>query len=1267
MAGTAGESGPTLDEFIVRSRARIGECYAERAQWNEQASLDAIRHFANGTCDPNPLWIDPAYAAAHGGGQHRAPPAFPLSVLYPVLHGAPPWPRMANLIAELGFTWHASLAVDDRVHATARQTDVREGRRRDGRRFACILSETTYRNQRDEVVALASANLLWLEQGAQLVERQPHLYTPGEIADAMQVLRAETRRGSRAFVAAEVAVGREIPALLRPPLTIADLISWQAAAGPSQGAGFSAIRQAVDTLGTTLVHPITGWPLHPSAHHEDPQLSPLRGVSLPFDNGAMRFAWIAPLITNWMGDDGVLEGLHVQLKRPIVYGDLARYAAVIERCSPTDGGIRVELRLHGTNQLDETTTTGNAVVFLPRQCFERPVRAMASRHAGARNADRVTTGGVPGVSPRSVLELFTEQAERAPDSVAISCGGEVLSYRNLETLSNRLAHRLLAEGVRPGARVATLLQRRPLTVAAFLAIAKSGATRVSLDPEYAGDRVGTLLNAARATVLLIDEEQPTERSLPPGTRIIVLPGNGLDAEPDTSLEQRPGGADPAYILFTSGSTTSPKAVAVSHASLARAQLALAEAIDIKGEDRCLHAASFTFSAAERQLWLPLSTGAAIVLATEADRRDPLCLLTTMQAYGATVWDTVPSWMRLCMDRLEALSEQQRKALPLDPLRLVLVTGEPLSWELPFRWHRRLHQRSRIVNLYSQTETAGTICVYRVDTLPDQSRGSVPIGQPLRGVRIHLLDGALAPVAEGEVGEMCVESDRLAAGYVDHDDLNTERFVANPFAVGGPSLYRSGDLGRLGIDGNLEFVGRVDDRIELRGFRIEPVDVENALRTHPAIREAFVGADERGTRLIAYLVAAGPRPTSAELSATIRTRLPPYMVPSAYVWLGALPRTPSGKVQRLALPVPTDQRPDLPDPPSAPADTLESELAAAWARVLGLRSIGVDDDFFDLGGDSVLAVSAIVESEHRLGRPLSLDWLYDSSTVRSFATRARLPPVPRDAPSVFPLSAGRRERPLFLIAGGGGHVFSFRQLATLLEDSAACYGLQLPGLDDARRPLDHIDEIAAEFLRQMRIVQPHGPYRLLGYSFGGLVAYELARQLAVAGGAIGFLGLIDTPGPGAFRPQPPAARARIHLSRLRGLRGGERLQYVGGMLERRIRRWYRASGTAPDPVYSSGGASPTERRMRAVYDAHIVAARNYRPPPYPGCLWLFRAEAEEWMQLAVVEPTYGWGALCTGGVRVKTVTGTHGTLFVEPHVGALAHGVRAALVETGWAT
>jgi acyl dehydratase len=356
-----------IDTFLERSRALTGTEVRERDCWNTIASRDAIRHYAFGTSDGNPLWLDPEYAAKTNHGKLVAPPGFLTSVLYPILHGAPMSVPLSSLIGGVEYRWFAPVVEGDNLRAVTKQTDLYEKKSGSGRRLIFVISEAVYRNQRDQVVGKATGTMIRATQvGTELMFDRPiYRYSEVELEKIGEALKTEIRNGARTPVWEDIQIGQEIPPIARGPLTIGDLVAWQAAIGPSYRAGGLGYLDVLKSPHTGVKNPITGWPVKYSQQHEDFHLAAQRGMPGPFDNGVMRFAWVCPLVTNWMGDDGILERLYVQVRTPAIYGDTTWYQGTItEKLRDGDRAV-VKLRITGTNQVGITTTTGEAEVVLP--------------------------------------------------------------------------------------------------------------------------------------------------------------------------------------------------------------------------------------------------------------------------------------------------------------------------------------------------------------------------------------------------------------------------------------------------------------------------------------------------------------------------------------------------------------------------------------------------------------------------------------------------------------------------------------------------------------------------------------------------------------------------------------------------------------------------------------------------------------------------------------------------------------------------------------
>jgi amino acid adenylation domain-containing protein len=956
--------------------------------------MDAIRHFAYGTSDDNPLWLDSSYAARTCFGRPVAPPAFLTSVLYPVLHGAPVETVLSNLISELTFQWYLPVFEGDSLQANSKQTDVLETQDRNGETLICINSETNYWNQRDECVAKAACTLTRALQkhGALRVDRPIYRYSDDELAAIGEAQRQARRSGDRLLDPRRINIGEELPPLVRGPMTIGDLVCWQTAIGPAYRAGALGYRDALAVPHSTVKHPITGWPVRDSQQHEDFLLAAQRGMPLPFDNGVMRFAWVCPLLTDWMGDDGTLQRLTVRLIAPNLYGDTTWYRGTVVSKTHVDEGMVTGIRITGSNQVGETTTIGDAIVLIPL----RPTRSLRTEAFSIdQEAERLrATEG----SAKSVTDLIREHAARHPSKSALIAGDLTMTYAQLIAKVGRLAVSLRRGSAASEKIVGVLFERGADYVVAALALFEAGATLLPLDAAYPAQRLKRIVEDA-APDLLLTREALRERI--PRTQAEVVTFENFAREfVDASSDKDSHSVEPgrtAYVLYTSGSTGEPIGVTVPHTSLFRYVLTLPEALGFNEDDIFIHTASFSFSASMRQLFMPLCLGSTVIIADDNERMNMRVLFELIKRRGATVWDTVPAVWRQAIDTLRSLPVGEQRELLDHRLRLILLTGEALTWDLPEAWRHELKHPARVINLYSQTETAGTVACYCLPEVHGKQSGIVPLGRPVAGAILHLLDEDGRPVPDGEVGEIAVGGRRLASGYLRRPDLTASRFI--PISTGGDGeacTYRTGDLGRRRADGTVEFVGRADDRLKMRGYRIEPAEVASVLGEHPVVRHVTVVArtDPAGhQRLVAYVVpspaaavsATGSRSLStAELRRFATERLPNYMVPSAFVLLTELPRSPNGKIDRLALPEPIWSQPEVGAEPSLPQTAIEQRLTALWADALGLEHVGTEDDFLELGGDSIKAMQILnlIRKELEVSLPGAI--LFSVRTVAALA-------------------------------------------------------------------------------------------------------------------------------------------------------------------------------------------------------------------------------------------------------------------------------------------
>jgi amino acid adenylation domain-containing protein len=872
-----------------------------------------------------------------------------------------------------------------------------------------------------------------------------------------------------------------------------------------------------------------------------------------------------------------------------------------------------------------------------RRLSELPVMGEAER----RQVLEWGEAGAPPPASVLVHRLFEEHATRAPEALAIGGDGGWLTYGELDRAANRLAHSLRAAGAGLETRVAVSMERPEGWGIALLAVLKAGAAYVPLDLRLPRERQELLIADSGASILLTEETLPGLLSGGPETRPAVeIPPEAL-----------------AYIFYTSGSTGVPKGVGVPHDSFARHLLEVVRRHGIGPGDRMLGAYAEGFDPSLEQMLGPLVSGGAFFLRAGAIWSASE-LADRIERWGITAAMLSSAYWRQVVLELDAAG----RTFGAGSVRVVETGGEAMPVEVARRWPA-VAPGALLLNSYCPTETVITPTLYETpEEIEATPSGSVPIGWPLAGRFARVVDrwGELAPL--GVAGELLLGG-LLARGYLGRPAATAAAFVPDPDpqAAPGSRLYRTGDRVRRREDGALEFLGRIDRQVKVRGYRIEPGEIEAALLAEPAVREAAVVAQDDaagGKRLAAWLVPRNPQagpPDPELLRASLRRRLPEPMIPAAFGWLDALPLTANGKLDRRALAQRETGRPaSLGEVP--PRDGLEPELARIWEDLLGVRPVGARDDFFDLGGHSLLAVRLASRIETAFGRPLPIATLFERRTVEALADWLR-PSVASEAASpLVRIQPDGSRPPLFMVHPGGGGVLCYADLARALGPDQPLYGLQAPGLDGERPPFDEVGVLADLYLEALQAVRPAGPWHLGGWSFGGLVAYEMACRLAERGEAIGLVAILDAP----LRDAPEVSQADDVELLVRGLgevflqavpvdpaelRGLDTRAQVALVLDRAWR-----AGLVPDDFDEIRAAGLVE-----VFKANLRAARTWEPHPYSGRITVVRAAGSD-----VLGPDLdgGWGAFADAGV--VTVPGDHHRMVAPPNVETLAQALRAAL-------
>ncbi len=733
--------------------------------------------------------------------------------------------------------------------------------------------------------------------------------------------------------------------------------------------------------------------------------------------------------------------------------------------------------------------------------------------------------------------------------------------------------------------------------------------------------------------------------------------------------------DLAYCIFTSGSTGRPKGVLVEHRSLVNFTIGAQRYYAIKPADRMLQFATLNFDTSAEEIYPALCSGAALVLRPN-DMLDSIPhFIQRCREWKVTLLDLPTAfWHELVM-----YLEKSGQKLP-DEIRVVIIGGERVSPAHLNTWHNLGMEGIHLDNTYGLTECT---CVSARGRLTAEERREygdreAAIGKPIDNVKLYLLDENLQPAAAGSAGELFIGGDCLARGYLNLPELTAERFLADPFQKGEEKrMFKTGDLVRWRPDGSLEYLGRSDEQIKIRGFRIEPGEIEAALMQFDGIDDAVVikRNDASGTdHLLAYLIMeAGNTLSEAELRKYLNTRLPKYLQPSHFQTLQEFPLSPNLKIDKNALPDPDWTRPGGTGAGKNPETPAEEKMQAIWAQMLGRQDIGVEDNFFDIGGHSLLAARMMTEIESQFNTSIPLVTLLEKPTIRELTKAITGLHWKPSWKSLVSLKARGSQPPLFLIHAIGGDVLSYRRLTGYLSNlDRPIYGLRAQGLDGVAPALETVEDMAALYLGEIREIQPHGPYYLGGYSFGGTVAFEMAQQLAAVGEKTALLAMFDTVVMENLPAHLQPGQLRLAFDRL------ERTWFIAWKWLRLsapkkaeyFRKLMRVAGDRLRAVlkhekYISPPLQEDKERWQRKPDAfqkievmNQKALLAYVTKPYPGRVAYFKARQREWSEMVRLEPL--WRKLALGGLSVHQCEGNHNTIMIEPYVKSLAEALRDEL-------
>ncbi len=844
-------------------------------------------------------------------------------------------------------------------------------------------------------------------------------------------------------------------------------------------------------------------------------------------------------------------------------------------------------------------------------------------------------------TPFTINHWFEITASKYPDAVAITSGNERMTYSELNAKANQLANWIRSENIEPGSFVGILAERNCALIVSMLGILKSRCVYVPVDPVYPPERIQYILKDSDCRLLLFSEKY-TDHVSGFSLRKLNLDNDwnkyvAVKSSDNPGLEASTN--ELAYVIYTSGSTGKPKGTLIEHRNVTRLFTATGHWYNFDQNDvwTMFHSAAFDFSVWE--IWGALLYGGRLVIVPYDVSREPSKFYDLLISERVTVLNQTPSAFKTLI--FEDVIRQKNDSC-VKTLRYIIFGGEALELESLRPWFSNHGDASpQLVNMYGITETTVHV-TYRPVSLADldNGKGSM-IGVPIPDLQIYLLDNNLQPVPLGLPGEMFVGGAGVGRGYLNRPELSAARFLFNDFnPFSGTPLYRSGDLARLLPDGDLEYLGRIDNQVKIRGFRIELGEIEALLARHPDIKQHVVIAreDTQGDkRLTAYLVMDNTDIPVNDIRDYLRKELPDYMIPAAFVFMDKIPVTSNGKTDRKALPKPemevaTDRKFE------EPATPLEEMLAHIWCDILGLYRVGRNDNFFELGGHSILGVAMFNAIEKKLGVKKSLPLLFTAPTIAELARVINNEGHSQPISCLVPLHEKGSKPPLFCIHMHNGNVNRWRVLVKHLPDDQPIYAVQPLGLDSNKEPHKTIEEMAAHYINVIKEVQPHGPYHLIGLCFSGMVVFEMTARLEALGDKVAYLGMINNYAP----PENPTLyRIKTGLNKFMKMELGEKFSYaMEKNLEVGKKLLFHSGKSKKSEISQNGSGLDNEQVPETGNDLrniHSLALLNYHPTHRIHTnLYIYRTDDP-------IEKHFnehlGWDRLVKGGIYTTIVPGS----------------------------
>ncbi|WP_316820391.1 amino acid adenylation domain-containing protein [Pedobacter gandavensis] len=854
--------------------------------------------------------------------------------------------------------------------------------------------------------------------------------------------------------------------------------------------------------------------------------------------------------------------------------------------------------------------------------------------------------------------LFEEQVTKTPEQVALLCGDQLLTYRELNDKANQLARKIIELGLKPGDNIGLLINRNFEMIIGMYAILKAGGAYVPVDPHYPIERQEYILHNSEVNLLISDAVYPIN-TLMPDLKTLIVGGLDLNGYSTNNLNLVVDSKQLAYTIYTSGSTGKPKGVMIEHHAVVNLVSWVNHRFNVGSDDRLLFITSMCFDLSVYDIFGILSSGGSLVIAEQKQVNDFNELLYMLQHYQITFWDSVPTTLDFLIRELESTQKEYLQ----HHLRLVFLSGDWIPLALPDRI-KGFFPAANVVSLGGATE--GTIWsnYFPIEKIED-SWISIPYGKPIANNFFYILDEELQPVPIGEIGELFIGGVGVARGYANQAEKTKAAFLVDPFNQNhGGMMYRTGDHGRMLSGMNMEFIGRKDDQVKIHGFRVELGEIEHLLSQSRHLKGAVVLArlNKIGQKdLICYIDPVGKFDKKAVIE-DLKLRLPDYMIPTIWIEVKKFPLNINGKIDRRAL-----LEMEIPEEHAKSyrkAFTAHEQIMAdIWQEVFRMERIGLDDDFFELGGHSLIALHIISQFECKTGIKLPLERLFKYSSISSLLASITDKDELKKSQSLIPIKTTGAKMPLYIIHGDGLYVMNFKDLAKYVDVEQPLYGLQPADLNGTDQHIETLSDIAGHYVNEIIEHNPNGPYAIAGYSFGGYVAVEMARQFAALGKEVKMLGIFDTDAENVFyakswRVNLPRKIKRQFPKMLWVLNSFLKdplstLNYQSNLFLRRTNNLMYKFGFRKDPKQEG-----VFNHIHMINQKQHEAFKAYCIEPINNFVYLFKAEQRVYFVDDI--KSLSWKKYAKKGVIVYDVPGDHATMLHDPNVEEFGRKLQEAL-------